>query len=562
MPDFKTWKLRGCIAALAWCLTVHAIASAQNDMPALSDGSNPSAVPPTTDTVIENPSPAIPELSDRTEDEVTRFLAMAPAGDNDGIQPGLRIIMSNRLAAGESLAVLIGCCACLGLLLPGYLLFYSGLLARSIDSELIGRCAVYFALLGLAWVLVIYSLAFARNAHTYDVAQRELQVMDRDGAPGNLFIGDLSHAGFNDLQSNWSSERLFFPLRRATDAIPHIYFLAFQMTVLLQAVAPLLLMVNRGRSQLRTSVWLLLWSTLIYAPLCFWVQGGGWLADCLDTAGATATQLGIGFTALGLMLAIRSKDTPLVESIGWTDQAKTGSEKNENEKTNRAVKDREAKIALDSSRLDRGIGMLIVGSLLLAASRSIAFSKTADPYFLNVFLAGATGLLMWMGLQYRCRNQSWSGWQMGCLSGIVSMTAAGSHIAPISALLVGLVSSLASFVCIQICAPAALQGVSATHSNGSSGTASVLCIIFSLQGVAAMVGLLMVGVLATPDVAGADSAGRPIVGTIAGNFDQLRVQLVATAVMALTSMVGGWVLIRLIDGIGSLFDSRTVRAPS
>jgi len=50
----------------------------------------------------------------------------------------------------------------------------------------------------------------------------------------------------------------------------------------------------------------LLWTTLVYDPICHWVWGGGWLAaiGCIDYAGGIVVHISAGFAALAIALVI------------------------------------------------------------------------------------------------------------------------------------------------------------------------------------------------------------------------------------------------------------------
>ncbi len=480
------------------------------ELKSLGPGPAPSPRAPTGTT--SGPSIQAPDIASRTEDQVKEMLALAPPGNEPGAVPGLRTVTSSRFLIGDSLAVLLASCACLCLLAPGSYLFYTSLQGEAVNLEVLGKALSLLCILSLAWVLFIYSLAFSRNAHSYDAAQAEIQVENLDIAPGNKFIGDLTHAGFSGLGSNWEGDRLRFPLRRTVDRIPHIYFMTLQMTIFLQAIVPLLV-VTSVRVIDRWSVlpfWLM-WSTLIYAPLCYWIQGGGWLADCLDSGAAVPVHLSTGFTALGLYLFKKPKSS----------------------------------IPGGSSSLPNDLGLVIgvmlftLGSLILAAGRTMILHPWPTPCFLNMFLSGAAGLLLWVGLRKRnARAGNWNDWPFGVISGLVAIASGCSLVEPGCALAIGAAGSLASYLCI--------YGRPASAQN-------LLWLLFSVHGVSGLVGLILVGVFASADVAGSDVTGKAIMGLTSGNTDQIRTQVLAGCISALTAIVGGAVLPALAAPFGAGF---------
>lgn len=453
-----------------------------------------------------NGPPRTPDISERTEDQVEAMLALAPPSNEAAAVPGLRPVMSSRFAIGDSLAVLLGSCACLCLLAPGGYVFYASMQRESLNLEVLGKGLCLLSILSLAWVLFIYSLAFSRNAHSYDAAAIEIEVMDREQAPGNLFIGDLNHAGFGGLASNWGAGRLRFPLRRPVDRVPHIYFMTLQMTIFLQAIVPLVVVSSvRVVDRWRVLPFWLMWSTFVYAPLCYWVQGGGWLADCLDSGCAIPNHLSIGFTALGLMLFKRQaseSQTVMVNDIA----------------------------------LSIGALLLIAGSLILAATRTMILHPWPTPYFLNMFLAGASGLLLWVGLQKRnARPGNWHDWPLGALSGLVAISPGCSLVEPGCAIIVGLVGALVSYMLIY---------------SSTANRNNMLWLVFSIHGAGALVGLVLVGVFASADVAGIDVTGKAIMGLTSGNTEQIRTQVLTGGIAAVTALLGGILLPLLAMPIG------------
>ncbi len=53
-------------------------------------------------------------------------------------------------------------------------------------------------------------------------------------------------------------------------------------------------------------IFTVLWSSLIYMPICHWVWGGGWLGSmgALDFAGGTVIHINCGFAALAAAIII------------------------------------------------------------------------------------------------------------------------------------------------------------------------------------------------------------------------------------------------------------------
>jgi len=465
-----------------------------------------------------------PLFSERTEDQVEKLLANAPPGEHDGSRAGLKFFVSDRFSTSHQLAFLIASCACLCLLVPGALLVFSFFQGLVLTPERTVQIAATLGLLSLAWIMFIYSLAFSRNAHSYDVLQREVQVIDRATAPGNLFIGDLNNAAMQGLLSEWGGGLVRHPLRRAGDSIPHSLFMVFQLTIFLQALMPLLAVANSRLNGWSTFVLLLMWSVVVYAPLCYWTRGGGWLADCVDAGGTVSMHIAIGFTALGLCRFGLSK----------FENSKFENSKSENS--------RDESLALQTNPwvLLAGAIMYLGGSLLLAGCRSVSSAPWPTFDFVNVFMGSVTGLLMWLLMAQRSRGVTTTGWPLGMIAGIVSVTSGCASVTPTSTIVVSAIGTLAC-------------GIAVSLGGSSSGSrVSVYWLLFAVFGVSGVVGMGLTGVFASPEIAGADIAGKPIVGLIAGNYELLRLQLLAAAVAGMLAVVAGLVLPYVAILVGSV----------
>src|SRR5512143_2878318 len=158
------------------------------------------------------------------------------------------------------------------LMTPGLAFFYGGLVRSKnvLNTMMMSLAAVAGG--GLAWALAGYSLAFA---------------------PGGV-VGGLDHL----LLAGIGFE--------AQGTIPHLLFFAFQGTF---AVITVALVSGALVERLRFGPWLAfppLWTLAVYAPVCHWVWGGGWLArlGALDFAGGTVVHVNAGAAALAAALVL------------------------------------------------------------------------------------------------------------------------------------------------------------------------------------------------------------------------------------------------------------------
>ena len=154
-----------------------------------------------------------------------------------------------RIDTGDTTWMLVST-ALVMLMTPGLALFYGGMVRQ---KNVLGTIMQSFVALGLVtvqWVLIGYSLAFGPDIH---------------GLIGNLQWFGLQGVG---MEPN--------PAYAAT--IPHQAFMMFQM--MFEIITPALISgAFAERFKFSTYlVFVLLWSTFVYAPLAHWVWGvGGWL---------------------------------------------------------------------------------------------------------------------------------------------------------------------------------------------------------------------------------------------------------------------------------------------
>ena len=154
---------------------------------------------------------------------------------------------------------------------PGLALFYGGLVRSKNVLSTIMQSFICLGLISLTWVFFGYSLAFGP---------------DIGGFIGNLDWALLKGVGLTP--------------GPYSDTIPDLLFVAFQMMF---AIITPALITGAFAERMKFSAYILfalLWSTLVYLPVCHWVWGGGWIGahGALDFAGGTVIHINSGAAAL------------------------------------------------------------------------------------------------------------------------------------------------------------------------------------------------------------------------------------------------------------------------
>jgi ammonium transporter, Amt family len=160
---------------------------------------------------------------------------------------------------------------------PGLALFYGGLVRTKNVLSTLMQCFGITCVVSLLWLVGGYSLAFG---------------------DGNAFIGGLGKA-------------LFAGVGEATlkGTIPESAFALFQLTF---AIITPALVVGGFAERMRFGACMLfatLWFLAVYAPVCHWVWGGGWLGELgvKDFAGGIVVHITAGAGALTAALVLGAR---------------------------------------------------------------------------------------------------------------------------------------------------------------------------------------------------------------------------------------------------------------
>ena len=175
--------------------------------------------------------------------------------------------------SGADTAWLIAACALVLLMTPALAFFYGGLVRRKNALNTMMMSFASLGVVGVVWAVVGYSLAFA---------------------PGSSFIGGLDFAFLRGVGLE------------AQGTVPHLLFMAFQGTFAIITAALISGAVAERMNFGAYLAFITLWVVGVYAPVCHWVWGGGWLAEmgALDFAGGTVVHVNAGIAAVVAALVV------------------------------------------------------------------------------------------------------------------------------------------------------------------------------------------------------------------------------------------------------------------
>jgi len=357
---------------------------------------------------------------------------------------------------------------------PALAFFYGGMVRRKNVLSTLTLSYVFMALIGVQWVLYGYSLAF--------------------GPSINGLIGGLDFLGFIGVDAQ--------PNGAYAKTIPHSLFAAFQM--MFAVITPALItgaFVERIKFK-SFLLFSLLWTTLVYDPLCHWVWGqGGWLKamGILDFAGGTVVHIAAGFSALAFALVIGPR-----KGYG-----------------NSMIEPNNIPLTV------LGTGLLWVGWFGFNAGSALAANGTAVNALLTTNTSAAAAGLTWMLLTWLDGRPSTLGIATGMVVGLAAVTPASGFVTPLGAMVIGAVAAPLSYY---------------TMRFRDRRKLDESLDVWACHGMASTWGMIATGLFATVAV-NADGAN----GLFFGNPNQLGIQILGILVTIAFSFGMTYVLAKALD---------------
>ena len=362
------------------------------------------------------------------------------------------------------------------LMTPGLAFFYGGLVRARNTVSTIMYSFVAMAVVSIVWVLWAYSLSFT---------------------DGNAFIGGLGALGLTGIDVNDTD-----------NGIPTLLFVIFQM--MFAIITPALItgaFVERFKFTTYL-VFLVVWVTVVYAPIAHWVWGGGWIGDlnfgestgALDFAGGTVVHINAGVAAVAAALLIGKRRDPGVEPH-------------------------------NVPYVVLGAALLWFGWFGFNAGSGLA----ADGVDVNAFLvtntAAAAAALTWGLLsQFQTGRMSAVGVASGAVAGLVAITPASGYVGVMGALAIGFGAGILCYIAVYF-----------RHKTGVDDALEV----FAVHGVGGIWGALAVGIFAVKVIG--DTAG-----VIEGNPGQMVSQVISIVATMAYSFVVTLIILKVLDLIPGL----------
>ena len=375
---------------------------------------------------------------------------------------------------GDTAFVLIAT-AMVMLMTPGLALFYGGLVRSKNVLATTMQSFVCLGIVSILWVVYGYSLAF--------------------GPDVGHFIGNLDNVflkGVGLEPGPYSA------------TIPSLLFCAFQ---LMFAIITPALITGAIAERMKFTAFLaftVLWSTLVYLPVCHWVWGQeGWLfkMGALDFAGGTVIHINSGAAALVAALVLGKR-----KGYG-----------------------RDSMHPHNLPMTVLGAGLLWFGWFGFNAGSALSAGPIAVLALFTTQVATGAGALAWGVAEWKIQGKPTTlGVASGALAGLVAITPGAGFVSPVSAIIMGGVAGV-------ICYLAVLAKTKMGYDDSLD--------VVGVHGVGGIWGALATGIFASSVV---NPAGN---GLLNGNPHQLVVQAIGVGTTIAYSVVVTFIILKVIDVI-------------
>lgn len=380
---------------------------------------------------------------------------------------------ADELSGSDTAWILTSSALVLLMTLPGLALFYGGLVRTKNVLSVLMQCFSICCLVTILWITVGYSIAFGDGG-------------DMQQWWGGLDKSFMAGVGFDSLSGT----------------IPESLFAMFQMTF---AIITPALIVGAFAERMKFSAMLLfsgLWVVIVYAPLCHWVWGGGWLADkgLLDFAGGTVVHISAGISALVAALVMgRRRGFPgtLMAPHNMTMTV-------------------------------TGAAMLWVGWFGFNGGSQLAADGGAAMAMFVTHISAAAGAFTWMLVEWlRHGKPSVLGVVTGMVAGLGTITPASGFVGPMGALVIGMSAGVICYLATQF-----IKRVLVIDDSLD---------VFPVHGVGGILGTLLAGVFVHSSLGGAGLAEGMTTGS------QVMVQFIGVVATLVWCGAISFVLFKVID---------------
>jgi Amt family ammonium transporter len=395
---------------------------------------------------------------------------------------------------GDNAWVLASSALVLMMTAPGLILFYGGLVRSKNVLATMMHSLILMALVSVLWMTFGYSMAFAE---------------------GNAFVGNpLTYFMLKGVGGA--------PNPDYAGAIPQQSFMLFQM--MFAIITPALISgAVAERIKFKAYVlFVVLWVTFVYFPLChmMWGKGGyfnwagGGKIPVLDFAGGTVVHISSGVSALVCAIMLGK----------------------------RAGYPQEPMIPHNVVLSLIGAGLLWVGWFGFNAGSALNARTLATSAFAATHFSAAAAALSWALVEWWHKGRpSVLGAASGMVAGLATITPASGFVTVPAAFCIGLTAGVACYF--------AVTELKAHFAYDDSLD------VFGVHGVGSIIGMLMLGGLASAAVNPAIASTFQVNGgavSLAGGMSQFGHQTIGVLFTAAFAGIATLILVKIVDGLVGL----------
>jgi ammonium transporter, Amt family len=304
------------------------------------------------------------------------------------------LVFADDLNTGDTAWILTSTALVLFMTLPGLALFYSGLVRVKNVLSVLMQCFAIACLVSIMWMVGVYGLAFGDGGSINQIV-----------GLGNIMLSDIAMDTMNG-------------------TIPEIVFFMFQMTFAIITPA-LIIGAFAERMKFSAVMWFsAIWLVLVYAPVCHWVWGGGWLADMgfMDFAGGSVVHINAGVAAIVTAIVIGNRK-------GFPEQSMAPH---------------------NMTLVVAGAAMLWVGWFGFNGGSALGSNSSAGMAIAVTHISAAAGSLAWMTCEWvKFKKPSVLGIVTGMVAGLGTITPASGFVGPLGGLVIGLMAGVVCFFATQ-----------------------------------------------------------------------------------------------------------------
>lgn len=378
------------------------------------------------------------------------------------------------LNSGDTAWMLTATALVLFMTIPGLSLFYAGMVRSKNVLSVLMQCFAITSLMTVLWVIYGYSIAFGEAGSFW-------------GGLSKMFLKGVTVDSLNG-------------------TIPETVFMTFQMTF---AIITPALIVGAFAERMKFSAMLIfmaLWFTIVYAPVCHWVWGeGGWLGSkgILDFAGGTVVHINAGIAGLVAAIVLgKRKGYPErhmpPHNLGYTLM---------------------------------GASMLWVGWFGFNAGSELAADGTAGMAMAVTQIATAAAALGWMLMEWGDHGKpSALGIASGAVAGLVAITPASGAVGPMGAIAIGAAAGVGCF----------LASTKIKRLLGYDDSLDV----FGVHAVGGIIGAILTGVFCAESLGGVGFGGDNT-----GIGGQVWVQLIGVGATLVYSGITSFIILKGLDAV-------------